>query len=176
MYKPMSFSSMWSGGRWAPFRNRAVHLLAAWPFWDVSQKSHWHINHSTTCISCSFSKSVALKKKKKTLTLYFIKMNAMAVIEKNSRNWHTHVFCFDVAWLHIVLVCFLQEKPVRPPCGITTPGCISMTTQQRESLPSLSRTSCTPCSLTPASSSCSEIRWKGESNLCFFASSLQLHA
>lgn len=89
---------------------------------------------------------------------------------------HMYVFCFDVAWLHIVLACFLQEKPVRPPCGITMPGCISMTTQQRESPPSLSRTSCTPCSLAPASLSCSETRWKGESDLSFAALSLKLHA
>lgn len=63
--------------------------------------------------------------------------------------------------------CILQEKPARPPCGITTPGCISMTTPQRGSLPSLSRTSSTPCSPTPASSSCSGTRWKGRSNPCF---------
>ena len=66
--------------------------------------------------------------------------------------------------------CVLQEKPARPPCGITTPGCISMTTPQKESLPSLSRTSSTPCSPMRASSSCSGTRWKGESNFCFAAS------
>lgn len=65
---------------------------------------------------------------------------------------------------------FLQEKPARPPCGITMPGCISMTTPQRESLLFSSRTSSTPCSLTPASSSCSGTRWKGRSYLCFNAS------
>lgn len=64
----------------------------------------------------------------------------------------------------------LQEKPVRPPCGITTPGCISMTTPQRESLPSLSRTLSTPCSLMLASLSCSGTQWKGRSSLRFTAS------
>lgn len=57
--------------------------------------------------------------------------------------------------------CALQEKPVPPPCGTTTPGCTSTTTPPGESLLSLSRTSSMPCSLTPASSSCSETRWKG---------------
>lgn len=57
--------------------------------------------------------------------------------------------------------CVVQEKPARPPCGITMPGCISMKTTQRESLPSLSRTSSTPCSLMHASQSCSGIQWKG---------------
>lgn len=63
--------------------------------------------------------------------------------------------------------CVLQEKPVRPPCGITTPGCISMTTPQRGSLPSLSRTLSTPCSLMPASLSCSGTQWKGRSSLVY---------
>lgn len=63
--------------------------------------------------------------------------------------------------------CVLQEKPVRPPCGITTPGCISMTTPQRGSLPSLSRTLSTPCSPMPASLSCSGTQWKGRSSLVY---------
>lgn len=58
--------------------------------------------------------------------------------------------------------CVLQEKPAPPPCGTTTPGCISMTTPQRENLPSSSRTSSMPCSPMPASLSCSGTRWKGE--------------
>lgn len=55
----------------------------------------------------------------------------------------------------------LQGKPVPPPCGTTTPGCTFMTTPQRESLRSSSRTLCTPCSPMPASSSCSGTLWKG---------------
>lgn len=64
--------------------------------------------------------------------------------------------------------CVSQEKPARPPCGITTPGCISTTTPQRGSLPSSSRISSTPCSLMPASSSCSGTQWRGDTNLLFY--------
>lgn len=69
--------------------------------------------------------------------------------------------------------CILQAKPVHPPCGTTMPGCISMTTLQKESLHFLSRTLSTPCSLMPVSSSCSGTQWKGGCDLCVWFHCLQ---
>lgn len=52
----------------------------------------------------------------------------------------------------LIVSCDWQVRPARPPCGTTTLGPISMATPQRRSLPSSSRTSSTPFSLTHASS------------------------
>lgn len=105
---------------------------------------------------------------KKLGTVYAIKCNCQKTLSLES-----YMFCLSL-WLLCVCVflnhcglCVLQEKPVHPPCGITTPGCISMTTPQRGSLHSLSRTSSMPCSLTPASSSCWGTLWRGGSHFLF---------
>lgn len=64
----------------------------------------------------------------------------------------------------------LQEKPVPPLCGTTRPGVTFTKLTRRQNLLFSLKTSSTPSSLTPGSSSCSEIQWKGGvTTCCLFA-------
>lgn len=70
----------------------------------------------------------------------------------------------------------LQEKPVPPLCGTTRPGVTFTELTRRQNLLSSLKTSSTPSSLRPGSSSCSEIQWKGGVTACCLFAILPVHS